>query len=27
VFNSTTTERTIWFQIEWENQFLNDNLE
>jgi hypothetical protein len=27
VFNSTTTERTIWFQLEWEDQFLNDNLE
>jgi hypothetical protein len=27
VFNSTITERTIWFQLEWEDQFLNDNLE
>ena len=27
VFNSIITERTIWYQIEWVNQFLKDNLE
>ena len=27
VFNSTTTERTIWYPIKWEDQFLKGNLE